>query len=75
MGYIYVGPQFRSSALRAYHFYREIPKPYADHPVYRHLFVPPEKLDEAKQRVAKKGDPLHTFYQKAIKAHKKKEAN
>lgn len=70
MGYVYVGPQFRDSPLRSFHFYREIPEPYASNPIYVRLFVQPSDLDKARVQVSTTGTLLNTCYKRAVLLHK-----
>lgn len=70
---IYVGPQFKDGEMRTFKFYREIPARFAEDPVYKHLFVPPDKLVEAREQIARKGTALNIFYQQAVAAHQKEE--
>lgn len=72
MGYIYVGPQFRDSKLRTYHFYREIPSEYADNAIYSRLFVAPGDLEKARDQLKVTGSLLHTLYKRAVKLHSQK---
>ncbi len=71
---VYVGPAFRDSILSAFKVYRDgIPAEFAGDAVYRNLFVPVSGLNQAMVDVKKKGTLLHTFYEKAVAAHGKKE--
>lgn len=69
---VYVGPGFRDSELTTFKIYTEMPERFAAHPIYKHLFVPPSRLSEARMEIAKKGTPRNVFYQKAIAEHQEK---
>lgn len=70
---IYVGPGFRDSRLNTYMIFADgIPAEYREDPVYRHLFVTPGKVNEARELVKKKGSLLNTMFQKAISEHENK---
>lgn len=70
---IYVGPGYRDTQLSTFNIFADgIPETYRDHPIYQHLFVPPEKLNEARAEVKSKGSMLHVFYQQAVEDHEKK---
>lgn len=69
---VYVGPSFRNSPLKTYTVYADgVPSEYAADPIYKHLFVPPEKLDKAIADIGRKGSALSAFYRKAIEEHAK----
>ena len=71
---VYVGPGFRDSILSTFSIFAEgVPTEYADDPVMKHLFVSPDKLNEARTAVGRKGTALHTFYHQALENHKKGE--
>lgn len=64
---IYVGPGARNSILSTYAIFADgIPAEFANDDILKHLFVTPDKLNEARQAVGKKGTALNTFYQKAV---------
>ena len=70
---IYVGPGYRDTRLSTFSIFADgIPEEYRDHPIHQHLFVPPEKLNEARAAVKHKGSMLHVFYQQAVADHEKK---
>lgn len=70
---VYVGPGFRDSRLNTFAIFAEgTPAEYQNDPVYRHLFVEPAKLNEARELVKKKGSLLHTMYLEAVKEHNTK---
>ncbi|MBR1697143.1 MAG: hypothetical protein IJ712_02830 [Anaerovibrio sp.] len=63
---IYVGPGARDSILSTFAIFAYgIPEEYVDDPIFKHLFVPPAKLDSARKAVGQKGSALNTFYHKA----------
>lgn len=69
---VYVGPGFRDSILSTFAIFAEgIPAEFKDDPVYKHLFVSPDKLNEARAEVGRKGTALNTFYKKALEQHEK----
>lgn len=64
--YIYVGPNIKGTFLRENTVYIDgVPEEYAKHKVYKHLFVPVEKLSEASEELKRKGSMLNTFYEQA----------
>lgn len=70
---VYVGPGFRDSRLSTYAIFADgIPDEYKDNPTYKHLFVTPDKLNEARQLTKKKGSALNTMFQAAVKEHEEK---
>lgn len=69
---VYVGPGFRDSELSTYKIFEEMPAAYAEHPIYKHLFVPTDKLDAARKEIAQTGSLRHIFYQKAVAEHEEK---
>lgn len=69
---VYVGPGFRDSRLSTYAIFADgVPDEYSGHPILQHLFVEPERLDEARQQVREKGSMLNTMFSEAVKEHKK----
>lgn len=70
---VYVGPGFRDSRLSTYSIFADgIPEEYKNHPTYKHLFVAPEKLNEARELVRKKGSVLNIMFQAAVREHEEK---
>lgn len=70
---VYVGPTFRELGLMTYGVYEEgAPSAYAAHPIYQHLFVPPERLNDARREISRTGSALNVFYKKALTEHKEK---
>ena len=64
---IYVGPEKKNSILSTFSIFADgIPTEFINDDVLKHLFVTPDKLNEARQAVGKKGTALNTFYQKAV---------
>ena len=64
--YVYVGPNIKGTFLRQSTVYMDgVPEEYAKHEVYKHLFVPVEKLSEASEELKRKGSMLNTFYEQA----------
>ena len=69
---IYVGPGFRDSILSTFGIFATgVPAEYENDPVMKHLFVSPDKLNEARAEVGRKGTALNAFYQQALERHKK----
>ena len=68
---IYVGPGARNSILSTYAIFADgIPAEFANDDVFKQLFVTPDKLNEARQAVGKKGTALNSFYQRAVEKMK-----
>lgn len=64
--YVYVGPNIKGTFLRRCTVYTDgVPEEYMNHEVYKHLFVPLEKLNEAIGELKRKGSMLNTFYEQA----------
>ena len=64
---IYVGPGAKNSILSTFSIFSDgIPAEFANDDILKHLFVTPDKLNEARRAVGKKGTALNTFYQKAV---------
>lgn len=64
---IYVGPTFKNKRLNQYMIFRYgIPNEEGMDPVLKHLFVPPEQVNNAMVEIHRKGSLLHTFYQQAL---------
>lgn len=69
---VYVGPGFRDSILSTFAIFAAgIPAQYADDPVFKHLFVSPERLNEVRAEVGRKGSALNIFFNKALEQHAK----
>ncbi len=70
---VYVGPTFKDSRLNQFMVFSDgVPEPEGQDPIYMHLFVPLEKLNQAMVDLETKGSQLHTFYQLAVEANKEK---
>lgn len=72
---IYVGPPVRGTILHSTFiiFSDGIPEEYRQHPSFKHLFVPPERLDQARREIGKTGSLRNTYYKRAVEEAKKKE--
>lgn len=68
---IYVGPAFKDSYLKRMMVFKEVPAEYADHPVYRHLFVKPVEVSKVMEDLKYEGTLIYTMYQRAVNLHKK----
>lgn len=70
---IYVGPGFRNSRLATFGIFADgVPEEFQG-TIYARLFVPAERLNEARKAIAQKGSAMNVFYQQAVEAHKKEE--
>lgn len=70
---IYIGPTFKDSVLNTFMIFANgIPEQYKTDPVYKHLFVKPEKLNTARKEVGSKGSLLYIMYHRALALHNKK---
>lgn len=64
---VYVGPSFREAGLSQYMGFLEgVPDTYGDDPVFRHLFVTPEGLNQALADKEQPGTLIHTMCAKAL---------
>ena len=72
---IYVGPSIRRTRLHTFAVFSDgIPAEYREHPTLKHLFVAPERLDEARAEIARTGSLRNMCYQRANEEMKSKEA-
>lgn len=72
---IYVGPSVRGTMLHTFVVFSDgVPAEYRRHPTLRHLFVTPERLDEARAEIARTGSLRNTCYKRASEEMKSKEA-
>lgn len=70
---VYIGPTFKDSVLNTFMVFASgIPEQYAQDPIYKHLFVVPEKLNDARKEVGSKGSLLYIMYHRALAQHAKK---
>ncbi len=70
---IYVGPLVRGTILTPMTIFENgIPKEYREHPLFRHLFVAPERLDQARKEIGRRGSLRNTYYNRAIAESQKK---
>ena len=64
---IYIGPSFREGGLSRYMgFVDGVPALYENDPVFRHLFVKPENLNQAMADEAHSATFMHTMCVKAL---------
>lgn len=71
---IYVGPPIKGTILHSTFiiFADGIPKEYKQHPTFKHLFVPPARLDQARREIGKTGSLRNTYYKRAVEETKGK---
>ena len=71
---IYVGPPVRGTILHSRFLIFEdgVPGEYKKDPVFKHLFVPPERLDQAQKELGRKESFRSIYYQRAIEATRRK---
>lgn len=68
---IYVGPSIKGTELRTFGIFADgIPAEYKENAVVRSLFVPPEKLNEARAEVGRTGSKLNVFYKQVAESAK-----
>ena len=70
---IYVGPPVKGTILHSTFtiFADGIPEEYRQHPTFKHLFVPPGRLDQARKEIGKTGSLRNTYYKRAVETTKK----
>ena len=71
---IYVGPPVKGTILHSTFiiFADGIPEDYRQHPTFKHLFVPPARLDQARREIGKTGSLRNTYYKRAVEETTKK---
>ena len=71
---IYVGPPVKGTILHSTFiiFADGIPEDYKQHPTFKHLLVPPERLDQARREIGNKGSLRNTYYKRAVEETTKK---
>ena len=71
---IYVGPPVKGTILHSTFiiFADGIPEDYKQHPTFKHLFVPPARLDQARKEIGKTGSLRNTYYKRAVEETTKK---
>ncbi|MBR3458395.1 MAG: hypothetical protein IKH16_09635 [Selenomonadaceae bacterium] len=71
---IYVGPPVKGTLLHSTFLIFEdgIPQEYRNDPVFKHLFVPPERLDQARKEIGRTGSFRNIYYQRAFEATRNK---
>lgn len=65
---VYVGPPVKGTILHSTFiiFADGIPEEYRQHPTFKHLFVPPARLDQARREIGKTGSLRNTYYKRAV---------
>ena len=65
---VYVGPPVKGTILHSTFivFAEGIPEEYRTHPTFKHLFVPPGRLDQARKEIGKAGSLRNTYYKRAV---------
>ena len=71
---VYVGPPVKGTILHSTFtiFADGIPEEYRQHPTFKHLFVPPGRLDQARREIGKTGSLRNTYYKRAVTETTKK---
>ena len=71
---VYVGPPVKGTILHSTFivFADGIPEAYRQHPTFKHLFVPPARLDQARKEIGKTGSLRNTYYKRAVEETTKK---
>lgn len=70
---VYVGPTVKGTMLKRFRIYADgVPEEYRDDAVVKRLFVPPEKLDEARRAAGRKGSALNVACETVGNNHLKK---
>ena len=71
---VYVGPPVKGTILHNTFtiFADGIPKEYRQHPIFKHLFVSPERLDQARNEIGRTGSLRNTYYKRAVEETTKK---
>ena len=64
---IYVGPPIKGTLLNSTFtiFAEGIPEEFREHPSLKHLFVPPERLEQARREIGRTGSLRNTYYKRA----------
>ena len=66
---IYIGESVRGTILKKFAVFSDgIPAEYKEHSIYKHLFVPIEKLNASIAEINRTGSMLNTFYKQSLKA-------
>ena len=65
---VYVGPPIKGTLIHSTFtiFSDGIPAEYQDHPVFKHLFVPPERLDQVRREIGRTGSLRNVYYKRAF---------
>jgi len=70
---IYVGPLVRGTILTPMTIFENgIPREYREHPLFKHLFVAPERLEQARKEIGRRGSLRNIYYNRAIAESQKK---
>lgn len=65
---VYVGPSIKGTLLHSTFtiFADGVPQEYAGHPTLKHLFVAPERLEQARREIGRTGSLRNTYYKRAV---------
>jgi len=71
---IYVGPPIKGTLIHSTFtiFADGVPQEYQDHPSLKHLFVQPERLDQARKEIGRTGSLRNIYYWRAVEEFSKK---
>ena len=74
---VYVGPPVKGTVLHSTFtiFADGIPEEYRQHQTFKHLFVPPARLDQARKEIGKTGSLYNTYYKRAVKGQQQATAD
>ena len=65
--FIWIGPSIKGTILNTFTIFADgIPADYKDNKNYRNLFVTPDKLEDARREIGKKGSYLNILYRKIL---------
>ena len=71
---IYVGPPVKGTLLHSTFLIFEdgVTQEYRNDLIFKHLFVPPERLDQARKEIGRTGSFRNIYYQRAFEATRNK---
>lgn len=71
---IYVGPPIKGTLLHSTFtiFADGVPEEYRQHPALKHLFVTPERIDQARKEIGRTGSLRNTHYKRAAQEFNQK---
>lgn len=71
---IYVGPPVKGTILHSTFtiFADGVPEAYRQHPTFKHLFVLPARLDQARKEIGTTGSLRNTYYKRAAQESNQK---